>query len=172
MFQASFANSSFFMQSFTVTDHEDGLRLDKWLKNKLPAAPASFIYKLVRHKKVKKEKKKMFFNDIVNEGETINIWLPEETIQEMRPERRKIHPSKKSFTVVGEDPEFMIIDKPAGLPVHGGTNIRGKTLMQELLGYFAYTKGYEHLEPSLLHRIDKDTFGLLIIAKNRKALTK
>lgn len=75
--------------------------------------------------------------------------------------------------IIFENPDFVVINKPAGLSVHGGPSVKGKTLVDFLLKKYPQIKnvGENPDRPGIVHRLDKDTSGLMVVAKNQKAFT-
>lgn len=79
--------------------------------------------------------------------------------------------------IIHKDPDFLVINKPPGLPVHGGDRIRGETLVDFLIGHYPEIKyvgdpltssGQVILRPGIVHRLDKDTSGVMVVARNQK----
>lgn len=78
---------------------------------------------------------------------------------------------EKAPKIISETEDYLVIDKPAGLPVHGGGNIKEPTLVDWLIANYPKIKkvGEDPLRPGIVHRLDKDVSGLMIIAKNNKS---
>lgn len=73
-----------------------------------------------------------------------------------------------------EDQNLIVINKPAGIPVHGGPNVKGETLVDFLLSKFPEVKnvGDDPIRPGIVHRLDKDTSGVLVVARNQDTFEK
>ena len=148
-------------------DYQDS-RFDKWFKNEVINIPHSLIEKLIRQNKVKVNKKKPKSSYRVQEGDIINVY----DIEKIKPLRKnlsiKYKPNKKELNlyseiVVEDNENFIIVNKPPGLPVQSGTKS-----FRNIIDILKETKYFKDTKPYIVHRIDKDTSGLLIIAKNRK----
>ena len=144
------------------TPSDEGKRIDIFLSEKLKDITRSNIKKIINHKKVN-------VNNVLVVSQSRKIKdkdLVEVTFQ--REINKIIQPSKKSIDVVFEDKDLIIINKPQGMVVHPGAGNKNDTLVNILVGN--YKKKLSNLSglerPGIVHRIDKDTSGLLVIAKN------
>jgi len=149
---------------FLITDQEAGNRLDIILTKLLPDLSRSNLKKIIELKKVKinntiieSPSKKLKINDNVE----INL-IPNDEI--------KILPAKIKLNIVYEDEDILIVNKPAGMVVHPGVGNHKYTLVNALI--YKYKKKLSNINgstrPGIVHRIDKETSGLLVIAKNNK----
>ncbi len=155
-------------KSYTVDDDYNDSRLDKWFKNKIINLPHSLLEKILRQNKVKVNKKKTKSSYRLQKGDLIEIY----DISKLKPvdkrEKIKYLPKKKEMGVydnyVIEDNEnFIVINKPSGIPVQSGTKS-----FKNIIDILKNTKYFENSKPFIVHRLDKETSGVLIIAKNRK----
>lgn len=151
---------------FTVNSEEAGKRLDKVITDRLTGYSRSQVKKLfelgnvyVDHKDVSAGKQK------VEEGMQVHLRIPQQENFEIRPENIPIN-------IVYEDEDVLVVNKPRGMVVHPAPGNYSGTLVNALL----YYPGKEHLSdvngdvrPGIVHRIDKDTSGLLMVAKNNEA---
>ena len=147
------------------TSSDKGKRIDIFLSEKLKEITRSNIKKMINQKKVT-------INNVVVESQSkkikdddeINITFHEDI-------NKKIIPLNKKLEIVYEDKDLMIINKPQGLVVHPGAGNKNNTLVNVLVG--KYKKNLSNLSgstrPGIVHRIDKDTSGLLVVAKNNFA---
>ena len=94
-------------------------------------------------------------------GEELEVELPEPSVLE---------PSEEPLDVVYEDPELLVIDKPAGLVVHPASGHEGETLVHRLVGLGA--AGGDPERPGIVHRLDRDTSGLLLVARSEEAFAR
>ncbi|ABR30780.1 pseudouridine synthase [Thermosipho melanesiensis] len=136
-------------------------RLDKFLRKQLQNMPLSAIYKIIRKGKVlvngKRVKEPSFRLEIGDE-----IEIKEETTKYNREKNNQIIPIKMDFEILYEDENLLIINKPAGIPIHPGKGTHIATLIEGLMYY-----GKEHnFTPYLVHRLDKHTSGVFVVAKN------
>ncbi|MGN1381305.1 MAG: RluA family pseudouridine synthase [Eubacterium sp.] len=151
---------------FTVSSEEAGKRLDKVITDRLTSYSRSQVKKLfelgnvyVDHKDVSAGKQK------VMQGMQVHLRIPQEENFEIRPENIPID-------IVYEDEDVLVVNKPRGMVVHPAPGNYSGTLVNALL----YYPGKDHLSdvngdvrPGIVHRIDKDTSGLLMVAKNNEA---
>jgi 23S rRNA pseudouridine1911/1915/1917 synthase len=150
---------------FSVDEKNNGKRLDIFLAENINHLTRSFLKKLIENGQVKLNKKelkapstKVKFKDQV----TINI---------IEYNEQNIKPKKIELDIVYEDNDILVINKPEGMVVHPGAGNYENTLVNALL--FKYKKKLSDvngpLRPGIVHRIDKETSGLLVIAKNNLA---
>ena len=150
---------------FLITDQDIGSRLDVVLVKLLPSLSRSNLKKIIELKQVKinntiieSPSKKLKKNDHVE----INI-IPENDI--------KILPANIKLNIVYEDKDILVINKPAGMVVHPGAGNHNNTLVNALI--YKYKNKLSNVNgatrPGIVHRIDKETSGLLVVAKNNYA---
>ena len=143
-----------------------GQRLDAFLANALPDMSRSAVQKLLENSCVMLNGKPGKKNDRVNEGDEIQVTLPE-------PKRLDVEAKDIPLDIVYEDDDVLVINKPKGLVVHPAAGHNDDTLVNGLL--FARADALSGingvLRPGIVHRIDKDTSGLLAVAKNDLAHT-
>lgn len=142
---------------------ESDIRLDKYLSENTDYS-REFIQKLIHDERILVNEKKQKASYKVNLGDEVVI-NDEGFVQEM-----DIKPVEMDLNIVYEDDDIMVIDKPSGLVVHPGSGNYDNTLVNGLL---YYTKNLSDINgevrPGIVHRIDKDTSGLLLVAKTNKA---
>ena len=155
-------------KSFIVDDDYHDTRLDKWFKQKVISLPHSLIEKIIRQNKIKVNKKKTKSSYRIQNGDLIEVYdilkfkpLNKEIKVKYKPKKDEI--SKYDDYVIEDNENFIIVNKPTGLPVQSGTKS-----FKNLIDIIKNTKYFENSTPYIVHRIDKDTSGILIIAKNRK----
>ena len=155
-------------KSYTVDDDYNGSRLDKWFKNKIIDIPHSLIEKILRQNKVKVNKKKTKSSYRLQTGDLIEIY----DISKLKPvnkrEKIKYFPKKKEIGsydnyVLEDNENFIVINKPSGIPVQSGTKS-----FKNIIDTLKSTKYFKNSKPFIVHRLDKETSGVLIIAKNRE----
>ncbi|SHH50477.1 RluA family pseudouridine synthase [Thermosipho atlanticus] len=139
-------------------------RLDKFLRKNFPNLPLSVIYKFIRTGKIlvngKKVKNPSFEIEIGDE-----IKINESLEKYSREVKNTIKPIKMKLDIIYENEDLLVINKPSGIPLHPGKGIHVATLIEGLL-YYGQQKGFK---PHLVHRLDKHTSGILVVAKNTKA---
>ena len=144
------------------TSSDIGKRIDVFLSEKFKEITRSNIKKIINSKKVS-------INNVLTEAQSKKIKEKDEiTITFQEEINKKIKPLKKPIDIVYEDKDLMIINKPQGMVVHPGAGNNNNTLVNILVGN--YKKKLSNLSgstrPGIVHRIDKDTSGLLVVAKN------
>ncbi len=155
-------------KSFIVVEDYHNSRLDKWFKQNVINLPHSLIEKIVRQNKIKVNKKKTKSSYRVQSGDLIEIYnilkfkpLDKENKLKYKPKKDEVR--KYDDYVIEDNENFMIINKPSGIAVQGGTKS-----FKNIIDVIKDTKYFKNLKPYIVHRIDKETSGILIIAKNRK----
>ena len=150
-----------------VSDAMAKQRLDKFLANSFPDISRNTFIRLIEDNKVKNQENGIFVNhpDMkVETGQVFEITLPAPTPTDVKPEEMPLD-------IVYEDDDVVVVNKPAGLVVHPGAGNWDHTLVNGLLfhcqGSLSGIGGVER--PGIVHRIDKDTSGLIVVAKNDKA---
>ena len=155
-------------KSFTVDEDYNDSRLDKWFKDKIINLPHSLIEKIIRQNKIKVNKKKtkssyrLRFDDVI-EIYDISKFKPTEKLKKIKylPKKREI--GEYDDYIIEDNENFIIINKPTGIPVQSGTKS-----FKNIIDILKNTKYFENSKPFIVHRLDKETSGVLIIAKNRK----
>ncbi len=141
---------------------ESGARVDVYLSLKLELT-RSHIKRLCDEGNVSINEKPIKSNRIVKEGEVVKIVIPDNKNLDAIPENIPIN-------IVYQDNDLAIIDKPQGMTVHAGNGTKGQTLVNALLYHLDNLSGINGvIRPGIVHRIDKNTSGLLVVAKNDKA---
>jgi 23S rRNA pseudouridine955/2504/2580 synthase len=150
------------VRHLTVDEESAGQRLDNFLFRSLKGVPKTHIYRIIRSGEVRRNKGRVSADDRVEAGDVLRI--PPIRLSE-RVEEKKAYPAPaREFPVVFEDDAFLAIDKPAGVAVHGGSGVS-----------FGVIEQMRQARPQarlleLVHRLDRETSGLLLIAKKKSAL--
>lgn len=159
------------MREVIVNKNDSGQRLDKFLKKFMPKLPASMLYKGIRKNAVRINGRHAKKADIfLNEGDELKIYFAEEFFSEERVIKKASKPD-----ACYEDENILIVNKPVGIPVHEDDRKTEETLISQIQ-YYLYEKGEynpkaeKSFSPSLCNRIDRNTSGLVIAAKNAEAL--
>ena len=155
-------------KSFTVDDDFDDSRLDRWFNQRVISLPHSLIEKIIRQNKIKVNKKKTKSSYRLQKGDLVEVF----DINKFKPinlkKKIKYLPKKKEIGsydkyVIEDNKNFIVINKPTGIPVQSGTRS-----LKNIIDILKNTKYFENSKPFIVHRLDKETSGILIIAKNRK----
>ena len=154
-------------QIFKVDKTYHNSRFDKWFKNNVAKIPQSLIQKLIRKNKIKVNKKKTLTSYRVKFGDLVEVFQKSE-FQVNNIKKKKYLPSKKEASkyddfIIENNENFVVLNKPSGIAVQGGTKS-----FKNIIDIVKKSKTFENCIPYIVHRIDKDTSGLLLIAKNRK----
>jgi 23S rRNA pseudouridine955/2504/2580 synthase len=158
--------------TLTISADAAGQRLDKLVRKALRDVPLSHVYKMFRTRKVRVNGARARPEQIVAEGDAVVIRGDEEKLL-ARPEApRTAAPAAPTFGVLFEDQDVLAVDKPAGLAAHPGTGIEGATLVEMARGYLRVPDDLPPTEfrPSPAHRLDRDTSGIVLVAKTRRAM--
>lgn len=145
---------------FIVQKNEQGQRLDKFLVGKLPGYSRSQIQKLIKNGLVL----------INNRPTTVHHFLKEkDKIQLVYPKKETEQLPEDDLKIIYQDNNFLVINKPAGLLVHPTQNYEKNTLVNLILEKYPEIKNVGDLQrPGIVHRLDKEVSGLMVIAKTQK----
>ena len=163
------------MKTLTVTKNDSGQRLDKFLIKYLSSMPKSLVYKSLRKKRVKVNGTRAKEDYILSEGDNLELYINDEFFEAKTDEEEFLSLSSGELDIVYEDENIIIVNKPQGLSVHADESKTPDTLINRIKRYL-YNKGEFNpdddltFSPTLAHRIDKNTQGLVIAAKNSESL--
>ncbi len=148
-------------RAFSLTAEEPVQRLDKWLSAQLPQMTRSAIQNLIASGMVTKNGTPLLKSARLVPGESVTVTIPDVEQPEIRPEEIPLD-------VVFEDKDLLVVNKPKGMVVHPAPGNQEGTLVNALLFHCGDSlSGINGVaRPGIVHRIDKDTSGLLIVAKN------
>lgn len=150
----------------TVTDAEDAIRLDNWFKQNFPELGYGRLQKLLRTGQVRVDGHRAKAGLRLEAGQSIRVPpISDEPAPKKRPQ--ELSDADIAFVrdlVIHKDPDVLVIDKPAGLAVQGGTGVTRH--IDGLLDGLTYDAPER---PRLVHRLDRDTSGVMVLARNRKA---
>ena len=155
------------IENYVVNSTYNDMRLDRWLRNEIGNIPQSLIEKYLRSGKIKVNKKKVKSSFKVKTNDKIDIFNLnfKENISQ---KKKKFNPSNEIIKsnedlVIDDNENFIVLNKSAGISVQGGTKSK-----KNLVDIFAKSKIFKNTKPYSVHRLDKDTSGVFIIAKNRE----
>jgi 23S rRNA pseudouridine1911/1915/1917 synthase len=152
-------------ERLTVSAAESRIRLDRLLAERFPAHSRSYLQKLIRDGQVRVQGSPSPLRPgrLMAAGESVEIDFPP-------PEPMTLVPEQRPLAVLHEDEDLLVLDKPAGVTVHPGAGARTGTLVHALLHHCRDLSGIGGVErPGIVHRLDKDTTGVLVVAKNDAA---
>jgi 23S rRNA pseudouridine955/2504/2580 synthase len=160
---------------FTVSADASGQRLDKYVRRALRDVPLSHVFKMLRTRKVRVNGQRGRAEQLLAEGDRVVIRGDEERLLSA-PKEGAGPPAtgRGRFGVLFEDQALLAVDKPAGLAAHPGTGIQGSTLVEEARAYLGVPRELPPTEfkPSPAHRLDRETSGVVLVAKTRKAMAR
>ncbi len=161
-------------RAYTINHNDAGQRLDKFLTKTVKALPQSMLYKALRTKKIKVNRKRAEPGLKLCEGDTVELYLKDDFFAGDDPEQsfRKI---RADISPVYEDENIIVCDKRPGVIVHSDDSEDVNTLINNIKSYLFNKKEYlpdkeNSFAPALCNRIDRNTGGLVIAAKNASAL--
>ncbi len=155
-------------KTYIVDKDYQNSRFDKWFKAKIINLPQSLIEKIIRLNKVKINKKKTTSSYRVKSGDVVEVFNISNFKVIERSKTLKYAPSKKEINlyddyIIENNQNFVVINKPAGIPVQSGTKS-----FKNIIDILKNSKYFKDQKPYIVHRIDKETSGVLIVAKNRE----
>ena len=157
-------------RTFTVSEDDDGIRLDRWFKRHMPEVSFNIVSRWARTGQLRLDGKKAVPGDRIEVAQKISMPASVEAPQRparAQPRRNSLAEEEIEFVremVVFEDPHAFVLNKPPGLATQGGTKTTKH--LDRLLDGLANDDGDR---PKLVHRLDKDTSGCLLVAKTRFA---
>ena len=164
------------MRELTIRANDAGQRLDKFLSKALRDIPPALMYKAIRTKKIKVNRKRAEGKQILLEGDTVQLFLADEFFADGEGEAKhdlaRITPR---LSVLYEDEYILLLNKRPGILVHEDAAERGDTLLTHLQAYLFQKGEYDpdaeqSFAPALCNRIDRNTGGIVIAAKTAEAL--
>lgn len=162
------------MKEFTINPNDAGQRMDKFITKAVPKLPKNLMYKYIRMKRIKLNGKRCEISSRLSEGDLVQMYINDEFFEENGSPLEFLSAPTK-LDIVYEDENVILCDKPCGLVVHEDESGTADTLINRVLHYL-YEKGEYSPEtensfvPSLCNRIDRNTGGIVICAKNAESL--
>ncbi|HBI27439.1 MAG TPA: RNA pseudouridine synthase, partial [Peptococcaceae bacterium] len=153
-------------REFSVCSGEEKMRLDMFLCKHLPHKSRSYVQNLIENKRVKVNKKIKKSSYKVNCEDNVIVTLPD-------PVEMNIKGEDIPIDILYEDTDIIVVNKPQGMIVHPASGVYTGTLVNALLNHCSDLSGINGvMRPGIVHRIDKDTSGILVVAKNDNAHNK
>ncbi|MDY0257038.1 RluA family pseudouridine synthase [Gudongella oleilytica] len=162
------------MREIRVGKNDSNQRLDRFLKKYMDEAGTGFIYKMLRKKNIKVNESKASPEMMIFEGDTIQLYLSDETIDKFIG-TKEVRKSKLAPRIIYEDENLVLINKPAGILSHGAGEEFEENIVDSLITYLIQKGDYiprieKTFSPSICNRLDRNTSGVIIGAKNSEAL--
>ena len=162
------------MKSFTINKNDSGQRLDKFVTKSVPILPKTLLYKYIRIKRIKVNGKRAEISTRLQENDVVEMYINDEFF-ETAPQKYDFLKASKKLNIVYEDENIILCDKKAGVLCHPDDKEYADTLIDRIKRYL-YEKGeYDpqnesSFVPALVNRIDRNTGGIVIAAKNAESL--
>ena len=156
------------LKKYIVSKDYHASRFDRWFKHNIRNIPQSLIEKLLRKKNIKINNKKVKTSYRVQFNDVVEIYGLEKLKDNQKKSNIKYKPTEKEKTYYDEftlenNENFIVINKPVGIPVQGGTKS-----FKNIIDILKDTKYFNSSKPFIVHRLDKETSGVMIVAKNRE----
>ena len=163
------------VKNIEIKTDDAGQRLDRFLRKYLPKASLSGIYKMIR-KDVKVNGKRAKIDTFLEEGDIITLYLDDEKIDQLSV-KKKIKSTDRTFKIIYEDDNVLIIFKPTGILTHGDANDKKNHLTNQVISYLIETGSYNPrlsntFSPSPANRLDRNTSGLVVFGKKADSLRR
>lgn len=162
------------MKSFTISDNDSNQRVDKFILKTFPKLPKSLMFKEIRKKNIKVNKKRTDPSYILKKGDVLELYLKDDVLEE-----KKVHydflKSSKDIDIIYEDKNIILLNKKPGTLCHPDGNEYVNTLISSVKRYLYEKKEWKPQEensfsPALANRIDRNTGGIVIACKNADTL--
>ncbi len=163
------------MRILKIEKNDAGQRLDKFLSKAVKGLPLSMMYKAIRTKKIKVNRARAKENQVLVAGDEVQLFLKDEFFDVPARDMGALDAIKPKLSIVYEDENIMLLNKRPGVLVHEDTDGGENTLILHVKAYL-YQKGEydpraeQSFAPALCNRIDRNTGGIVIAAKNAEAL--
>ncbi len=163
------------MRILTVGKNDAGQRLDKFLSKAVKGLPLSMMYKQIRTKKIKLNRKRAEPNTMLREGDEIQLFIKEEFFDAPEKDTSALLTLRPKLDICYEDENILLCNKRSGVLVHEGAESGDNTLILHIKAYLCQKGEYsptdeQSFAPALCNRIDRNTGGIVIAAKNAEAL--
>lgn len=164
------------MKELTIGCNDAGQRLDRFLAKAVPLLPASLAQKYIRLKRIKLAGKRVSRDTRLNEGDVLQLYINDEFFDTPSQDNAYLTVAAPKLNIVYEDENLLLVDKRPGLAVHPHDGAEyGKTLIDHIQAYLYAKHEWRPREenaftPALCNRIDRNTGGIVIAAKNAEAL--
>ncbi len=163
------------MRIINIGRNDAGQRLDKFLGKAVKGLPQSLMYKYIRTKKIKVNRQRTVQNYFLCEGDEIQLFIRDEFFDSPEEDVGALTRIKPKLDIVYEDENIMLLNKRPGVLVHEDSDAKENTLIMHIKAYLAASGEYNPAEensfaPALCNRIDRNTGGIVIAAKNAEAL--
>ncbi len=161
------------MAEIKVSKEFDGIKIERFIKRLYPHLPMSFIFKLLRKGKVRVNKRQVSNNFKVREQDLIILHVSDDVLaKESSIERRETVYEISESDIIYDSDDFLVINKPSGFAVHGGESHTNDVILESVYRYLKFDKSSLRFPPTPVHRLDIETSGVLVFAKNYEFLRR
>ena len=164
------------MKEFTIGRNDAGQRLDRFLAKAVPLLPVSLAQKYIRIKRIKCNGKRIDRDTRLQEGDVLQLYINDEFFDKPREDNAYLTVANPNLNIVYEDENILLVDKRPGLAVHPHDGAEyGRTLIDRIQSYLYQKREWNPrwenaFTPALCNRIDRNTGGIVIAAKNAETL--
>ena len=163
------------MRELTIGKNDAGQRLDRFVAKSLPLLPSALLQKYIRLKRIKCNGIRAQRDQRLREGDVLQLYINDEFFDKPREDNLFLTLFKPSLTIVYEDENLMLLDKRPGLVVHADETEKVNTLINHIQAYLYQKREWNPkwenaFTPALCNRIDRNTGGIVIAAKNAETL--
>ena len=164
------------MKEFTIGANDSGQRLDRFLSKAVPLLPASLAQKYIRIKRIKLNGARAERDSRLQAGDVLQLYINDEFFEKPREDNAYLTVATPKLNIVYEDENILLADKRPGLAVHPHDGAEyGRTLIDHIQAYLYQKRewsprGENSFAPALCNRIDRNTGGIVIAAKNAETL--
>jgi 23S rRNA pseudouridine955/2504/2580 synthase len=161
------------MIEYRIDEDHAGVRLDKFLRQRLPEVPVSALFKMIRTKKVRVNGQRAKPEQPLENGDVVGVRAQELEHLKLKPPTERPEPppvDPSELSILFEDDWIMAVDKPSGMAVHTGSGITGGTLVDYVRAYLGPKATRNGFSASPAHRLDRETSGVILVAKRRPAM--
>lgn len=162
------------MKEFTINNNDSGQRVDKFLSKAVPKLPKNLLYKYIRLKRIKLNGKRCEISTRLDPGDIMQLYINDEFFEESSGKEEFLSAPDK-IDIIYEDKNIILVNKPVGLVVHEDERGTTDTLINRIMHYLYNKREYapdkeNSFAPALCNRIDRNTSGIVIAAKNAETL--
>lgn len=163
------------MKELIINRNDAGQRMDKFITKAVPKLPQNLLYKYIRLKRIKLNGKRCEISTRLSENDRVQLYINDEFFDDTSGKTEDFRSAPASLDIIYEDENIMLIDKKCGLVVHEDDRGSNDTLIKRILSYLYQKKEYDpekenSFTPALCNRIDRNTGGIVICAKNAESL--
>ena len=163
------------MREFTIGKNDAGQRLDRFISKALPLLPPALMQKYIRIKRIKCNGARCERNQRLNEGDILQLYINDEFFDQPREDNMFLTLFQPKLDILYEDENIMLLDKRPGLVVHADETEKVNTLINHVQAYLYQKREWNPrwenaFTPALCNRIDRNTGGIVIAAKNAETL--